>query len=230
MARLTATFSGPPTADTIRELDQQRLLADPILADEPNDDDLAMGRRLLEGASAEKIAAALVRAYRARLPEPEDVTDPGVAERPRRESRERDSGRDLGTDAGAPRERGYDRNAPQGNGGIWFRLDIGRKKNADPKWLLPMLCKRGGISKRDIGAIRIFDRESKVEIMPRAAEAFAAAIAGPAPAGENIAIERTTAPGGISADGPRPKAKPGFKPQMKNASDRGERPRRRESV
>ena len=212
MARLTATFSGPPTADAIRELDQQRLLADPILADDPNEDDLAMGRRLLEGASAAHIAAALVRVYRARLPEPEDVSDPGVAERPRREPRE---GREAGTKTGAARERGYDRNAPDGNGGIWFRLDIGRKKNADPKWLLPMLCKRGGITKRDVGSIRIFDRESKVEIAPRAAEAFAAAIAGPAPAGETIAIERTTAPGGISADGPRPKARPGFKPRPK---------------
>ena len=194
MARLTATFGGPPTADAIRELDQQRLLADPILAGDASEDDLAMGRRLLEGASAEQIAAALVRVYRARLPEPEDVTDPGVAERrPERARRE---------------ASGYDRNAPTGNGGVWFRLDIGRKKNADPKWLLPMLCKRGGITKRDIGTIRIFDRESKVEIAPRAAEAFAAAVAGPAPAGDNIAIARTTAPGGIAADGPRPSARP----------------------
>ena len=203
MARLTATFSGPPSADSIRELDQQRLLADPILSEDASDDDLAMGRRLLEGASAEQIAAALVRAYRARLPEPEDVTDPGVVER--RPERRSESARREPHEAP---ERGYDRNAPTGNGGIWFRLDIGRKKNADPKWLLPMLCKRGGISKRDIGAIRIFDRESKVEIAPRAAEAFAAAVAGPAPAGDNIAIERSTAPGGVSADGPRPKARP----------------------
>ena len=60
--------------------------------------------------------------------------------------------------------------------------------------------------------------------MPRAAEAFAAAIMPePAPAGENIAIERTTAPGGEfppTAPGRRPR--PGFKPQMKNASDRGD--------
>ena len=199
MARLTASFSGPPTIEAIRDLDQRRLLADPILTGEADEDDLAMGRRLLEGASAEKIAAALVRAYRARLPEPEDVTDPGVAERrPERTRREPREGR----------ESGDDRDAPTGNGGIWFRLDIGRKKNADPKWLLPMLCKRGGITKRDIGTIRIFDRESKVEIAPRAAEAFAAAIAVPGPGGDNIGITRTTAPGGVSSDRPRPKTRP----------------------
>ncbi len=208
MAGLSATFSGPPTAESIRDLDQRRLLADPILADEASEDDLAMGRRLLDGTSAEKIAAALVRAYRARLPEPEDVTDPGVTERPRRDVRQ--GARETRT-----HDAGYDRDAPQGNGGIWFRLDIGRKKNADPKWLLPMLCKRGNISKRDVGAIRIFDRESKVEIAPRVAEAFAAAVAGPAPAGENIAIERTTAPGGSIGESPRPKARPGFRPRPK---------------
>ncbi len=216
MARLTATVSGPPTAESIRDLDQRRLLEDPILSEDASEDDLAMGRRLLEGASAEKIAAALVRAYRSRLPEPEDVTDPGVAER--RPERRSESARREPREAHESRpERGYDRNAPTGNGGIWFRLGIGRKKNADPKWLLPMLCKRGGITKRDIGTIRIFDRESKVEIAPRAAEAFAAAVAGPAPAGDNIAIERTTAPGGISAEGPRPKARPGYKPRPKEA-------------
>ena len=199
MAGLTAAWSGPPTPDAIRALDQQRLLADPILTGEAGEDDLALGRRLLEGASAERIAAALVRAYRSRLPEPEDVTDPGTGagigkgsrtpERARREAHE---------------HNGLDRHAQPGEGGVWFRLDIGRKKNADPKWLLPMLCKRGGVTKRDIGAIRIFDRESKVEIAPRAAEAFAAAVAGPAPAGETILIQRTSPPDGAMTEA-RPK-------------------------
>ena len=200
MAGLTAAWSGPPTAEEIRELDQRRLLADPILTGEASEEDLALGARLLEGASAEKIAAALVRAYRSRLPEPEDVSDPGMgrSDRARRDPRE----------AG---ETGHDRAAPQGNGGVWFRLDVGRKKNADPKWLVPMLCKRGGITKRDIGTIRIFDGESKVEIAPRVAEAFAAATAGPGPAGDNIGIRRTTAPGGASTDRPRARTKAGHR-------------------
>ncbi len=191
MAGLSATWSGPPTADAIRDLDRQRLLADPILADEPGEDDLALGRQLLEGASPERIAAALVRTYRSRLPEPEDVTDPGVG-------RERREPRDI-------RVIAHDR--AETSGGVWFRLDIGRKKNADPKWLLPMLCKRGNINKRNVGAIRIFDRESKVEIAPGVADAFAAAVAAPGPKGDNIAIERTDAPGGTpdrNSSGPRP--------------------------
>ena len=27
----------------------------------------------------------------------------------------------------------------------WFRLDIGRNRNADPKWLIPLICRGGGI-------------------------------------------------------------------------------------
>ena len=225
MAGLTASWSGPPTVEEIRALDQQRLLEDPILTGDASEDDLALGRRLLEGASAEKIAAALVRAYRARLPEPEDVSDPGTGrERPpsRGQTGDRQNPRETRVVA---RDSGYDRNAATGNGGVWFRLDIGRKKNADPKWLLPMLCKRGGVTKRDIGTIRIFDKESKVEIAPKAAEAFAAAVAGPPPPGENIHIEPTSAPGGVSAEGPRPKLRPGYKPRPK---DEGAARRKRE--
>ena len=219
MAGLTAAWSGPPTPDAIRALDQQRLLADPILTGEAEEDDLALGRRLLEGASAERIAAALVRAYRSRLPEPEDVSDPGTG-----------LGRvkGVGNGAGKPeraRREPYDHHAAGGEGGVWFRLDIGRKKNADPKWLLPMLCKRGGVTKRDIGAIRIFDRESKVEIAPRAAEAFAAAVAGPAPAGETITIQRTSPPDGAMADAPR--ARPGHRPRYE-PRDEGAVRRKRE--
>ncbi len=216
MAGLTASWGGPPTADAIRALDQQRLLADPILTDEAGEDDLALGRRLLEGAAADRIAAALVRAYRSRLPEPEDVSDPGTGkaagrpDRTRREPNDRLSPDRHAPDRHAPDRSPHERHAPRHGasdegGGVWFRLDIGRKKNADPKWLLPMLCKRGGVTKRDIGAIRIFDRESKVEIAPRVAEAFAAAVAGPAPAGETIAIERTSAPNGSAAESSRPR-------------------------
>ena len=201
-AGLNATWSGPPTAEAIRELDRQRLLVDPILTAAPGEDDLALGRQLLQAASPDRIAAALVHAYRSRLPEPEDVTDPGTERgRPaRREPRDRPTA----SRSGADRNETGGENRDETGSGIWFRLDVGRKKNADPKWLLPMLCKRGNINKRNVGAIRIFDRESKVEIAAGVAESFAAAVAVPGPKGDNIAIERTSAPGGpaIHREGP----------------------------
>jgi ATP-dependent RNA helicase DeaD len=46
-------------------------------------------------------------------------------------------------------------------------MNIGRAQNADPRWLLPLLCRRGHITKREVGAIRIFQTETRFEI-PRA--------------------------------------------------------------
>jgi ATP-dependent RNA helicase DeaD len=34
-------------------------------------------------------------------------------------------------------------------------MDVGRDGNADPKWLLPFLCRRGHVTRAEIGRIRI---------------------------------------------------------------------------
>ncbi|WP_245333899.1 DbpA RNA binding domain-containing protein, partial [Bradyrhizobium guangdongense] len=44
------------------------------------------------------------------------------------------------------------------------------------RWLLPMICRRGGIDKRDIGAIKIMDTTTEFEISERVAESFAAKV------------------------------------------------------
>jgi ATP-dependent RNA helicase DeaD len=182
---------GPPSAEEIRRLDQERLLRDPLLTEETGDDDLAMAKALLAERSPEDVAAALVRLYRSRLPAPEDVTDPGFAP-PRREPRaageaRRDRDRDREQGRGASRDGG-----DGAGGGTWFRVSIGRNNNADPKWLLPMLCKRGGVTRQDIGVIRIFERETKVEISDEAAQRFARAVRGTESGG--IRIEPVGAP------------------------------------
>jgi ATP-dependent RNA helicase DeaD len=86
----------------------------------------------------------------------------------------------------------------------WFRAETGRKNNADPKWLIPLICRLGGITKQEIGAIRIFDRETKFEILLPAAERFlASVIAAP---NNDLVIEPSTPPNaGPARDlGPRP--------------------------
>ncbi|MGD0635117.1 MAG: DEAD/DEAH box helicase [Beijerinckiaceae bacterium] len=196
MAHITARWSGPPSADEIRALDRDRLLLDPILTEAVSEDDLAMARVLLERRPAELLAAALVRAYRARLPEPEDVTDPGTS-RPVREER-----------PGTPtkRQKSFDRNDRAQTGGVWFKLSVGRKKNADPRWLLPMLCRRGKITKSDIGVIRIFERETKIEIASHVADQFAINCAGLG--ADDLRIERAAAPPPGQAEAAAPRKKP----------------------
>ena len=79
---------------------------------------------------------------------------------------------------------------PRTEGGAWFTINIGRTKNADPKWLIPLLCRRGGIGKNDIGKIQVLARETRVEIAPGVAERFAEAAGRPDPRDKNIHIER----------------------------------------
>ncbi|MET0180427.1 MAG: DbpA RNA binding domain-containing protein, partial [Novosphingobium sp.] len=86
---------------------------------------------------------------------------------------------------------------------VWFRMDIGRRQNADPRWLLPLLCRRGHITRGEIGAIRIAANETHFQV-PRAVEAkFRAALARTARPGDDgeaaIAIEPS--PGPPSAPG-----------------------------
>jgi ATP-dependent RNA helicase DeaD len=56
--------------------------------------------------------------------------------------------------------------------GVWFRLNVGRERNADPKWLLPEICRQGEVTKKDIGAIRVFEMETLFQIDPAAAPKF----------------------------------------------------------
>jgi len=77
------------------------------------------------------------------------------------------------------------------SGSVWFRAAIGRRKNAEARWLLPMICRRGGIDKQDIGAIRILDTTTEFEISERVAESFAVKIRRPDKE-DNIRIEPLT--------------------------------------
>ena len=72
---------------------------------------------------------------------------------------------------------------------MWFTVNVGRSKNADPKWLIPFLCRRGDVTKRSIGKIQILARETRVEIAPNDASHFAQAIQRPDTKDKNLHIE-----------------------------------------
>jgi ATP-dependent RNA helicase DeaD len=100
---------------------------------------------------------------------------------------------------------------------VWFRMGIGRNNNADPKWLLPLICRVGHVTKKDIGRIRIFDRETKFEITQDSATRFAAAVAA---SGENeMAIgPADPAQSGRHAPGGPPKGRGKPKPFRKRGN------------
>ncbi|BDG73360.1 DEAD/DEAH box helicase [Roseomonas fluvialis] len=175
-ARVTATWAPAPSAEAIRARDAERLSAQVVAlaAEEPAEEDLAVAQALLadpalaEGG-AQALAAALVRVLRAPLPAPEELTEfndrPAV--RDRRDATPR-TAHDGAREAPPNRE-------PGGQEGIWFRMDVGRNGNADPRWLLPFLCRRGHVTRQEIGRIRILGRETQFEVAPYAAARFAAA-------------------------------------------------------
>ncbi len=187
-AGVGAVWSPVPQADEIRRLDQQRMLQDPVFTEEATEEDLTLARMLIAERSPEEIASALARLYRARLPSPEELSETtqlkGLPRGERDERPERrDAHRDDTRDERRPRR---ERSAPEARperpkpsrreglagGSVWFRTNVGRKKNAEARWLLPMICRRGGIDKRDIGAIRIYETSSEFEISADAAEQF----------------------------------------------------------
>ena len=55
-------------------------------------------------------------------------------------------------------------------------MDIGRWQNADPRWILPLLCRRGHITRNEIGAIRISANETHFQVPRAIADRFAAAL------------------------------------------------------
>ena len=203
-AGVEVAWSGPPAAEAIRKQDTQRLLTDPLLTEENGEEDLMLARTLLETRSAEDIAAALVRLYRSKLPAPEELFDGGAYLKEPREKFSKD--KPSRSNADGPKDWSRDRReAREGaSDGVWFRLNIGREKNADPKWLIPLICRRGHVTKPEIGAIRVFGRETKFEIVPAAAERFAAAIKGAHDDGVKIepaGAPEPRRPGGPPGDG-----------------------------
>jgi ATP-dependent RNA helicase DeaD len=199
-AGIVADWSGPPSADEIRKLDRDRLLADPILQEEATDEDRELAATLVAAHGAEEIAAALIRLHRTQLPSPEDLIDGG---------RKPDRQPYVGDTADRPADA------------VWFRLGIGWKDNADVRWILPLICRVAKIPKREVGTIRIGDKETLFQVSQAAAGQVAYAAAHPGEDevkieladGKAVAPERRSFPHG--APPPKRAGKSGPKPFKK---------------
>ncbi len=172
-AKIRPVWSAPPSADEIRALDRDRLLTDPLFTEEAGDDDLATAGVLVERFSPMEIASAFARLYRQKLPAPEDIYDPGPGRDDKAGRKATPSRAAAGT--GSVKKAAL---AMRSDGCLVPPRHRASQQHADPKWLLPLLCRRGKVTREDIGAIRIFDKETKVEIRADAAERFASAAQG----------------------------------------------------
>ena len=166
-ANVKASWAKPPSIDEITQRDRERIFEDSSLSEPPTEEERIFTTELLARHSAEQIAAAFLRLHGAGRSAPEEL---------------------LEVDASEPDERPRkDKRRDDFKGGVWFSLSVGRKHNAEPRWLLPMLIRAGKITKSDIGAIKIRQDETHVELAPGCVAQFLEAV------GPSSMLEKTIA-------------------------------------
>jgi len=106
--------------------------------------------------------------------------------------------------------------------GVLFRVNLGARDKAEARWLLPLICRRGAVTNREVGAIRIGPVETWFEIAGDAADDFAHAAAETDPRAPHVRIERAPARGGGAPERPRRPPERADSPPRSSA----ERPRR----
>jgi len=151
-ARVTAEWGPAPGADDVQAKDDQRILEHPALHT-PIGEDAAIADQLLDQFGPQSLAAAFVRLWREGRSAPEVLSTDTAMPTP-----------------SAPRERG------EFGPSVWFRLSVGRAGRAEARWLLPKICDAGGIAKDSIGAIRVREDETFVQIAEGVAAKFGASV------------------------------------------------------
>ncbi|HQY42844.1 MAG TPA: DEAD/DEAH box helicase [Paracoccaceae bacterium] len=147
-AKVSADWVDAPSADAVRARDEERLMADPVWNEEPTEREAEIAGRLLAFHGPKRIAAAYLRLYLGARSAPEE----------------------LSGGAAAPRDM-------QAFGpSRWFSLSIGRRDRAEARWVLPMLCRAGNLGRSDVGAIRIQETETFVEVAEVAAKGLLKAL------------------------------------------------------
>ena len=179
-AKLTAVWAPAPSAEEVQAEDQKRILADEVWTQEPTANEAAMAEELVEKFTPAQLATAYLQLYHTSHAAPEELS----AANAKPEKRE-----------------------PFG-ASVWFTLAKGRDQGADPRHLLPMLCKAGNITRGDIGAIRLQDDKSFFEVKAAKVDGFLQAI-GSGMSIEKFAVERLeTAPDLANTGRPPQRGKP----------------------
>jgi ATP-dependent RNA helicase DeaD len=183
-AKATFTWSPAPTAEAIAEASRRRLEEELLAATLPEDAEEARGlaRRLLKEHKKEDLLELLLARELARCPVgvPLKAVDPKyLARAPRNEPF---------ADLPPRRKRAdFERDA------VVFRVNLGADQKAEPGWLLPLICRRGGVTRNEVGAIRVGPTSSEFQIAGDAARDFALAASRPDPRAPHVVIESSQA-------------------------------------
>jgi ATP-dependent RNA helicase DeaD len=150
-AKVVAEWGSAPGADDVQGRDDLRLMDHPTLMAGAGDE-AAMADALIGKFGPQTVAAAFVRLWREGRSAPEVLQDQATPAQ------------------SAPRERG------EFGESVWFELSVGRSGRAEARWLLPKICEAGGIAKDGIGAIRVQEDRTFVQIGKPVAARFGATL------------------------------------------------------
>ena len=151
LAGVDAEWAAAPSAAEVSARDTERLLTDSTLGGAEKPDEMGIVTLLTERFTARELAAAVARFYFAAHTAPEDIAS-------------------ISPDGAKPRARTeFERS-------FWVRVGAGHKDRAEPRWLLPMLCRVGNLTKVDIGAIRIFEDHTLAQLHEDCADRFFTAL------------------------------------------------------
>lgn len=183
-AKLVADWGKAPSAEEVQAREDQRLLEHEALAAGAGDE-AGMAADLLERWGPEAVAAAFVRLWRSGRSAPEVLSDslPPPAPLP-------------------PRERG------EFGPAVWYRIGVGHTGRAEARWLLPKICDAGGIAKDGIGAIRVQQEVTFVQIAAPLAERFGASL----DIDKELVMERIEGEPDLGRPAPRVGARPEGRP------------------
>ncbi len=200
MAKLKSDWGPAPSADQVLARDEDRMFADPAWDTPVGDSEESVVNRLVAEKSPEQIAAAYLRLFREQHTAPEELSDPHAKPEKRQEF------------------------GPS----VWFAVSGGRAAEAEPRRILPMVCGAGDLNKDDIGAIRIQQDHSLVQIKESSVARFLNAVGPEMELEKGVTLTRLDkapdfdrGPRPAGKGGPRPERKPyGDGPKRKPADDR----------
>ncbi len=171
-ARIKITFSPAPSLEMVAQHEHDALQAELIAAAEAPITEAAatLASELLSNSTPEALVGALVDRLIKERPAGEKLTPIAVGPAPRLE---------------APKPSHH-----AGDEFTLFQVNLGIGDKAAANWILPLVCKRGAITRREVGAIRITRDRTYFEVLSRVAAEFAANAGEIDPRAPKVRIER----------------------------------------
>ena len=177
-AKVDFSWANAPGAKEIRAQGERRL-EEALRADaaaEPSAAALAMVQRLSPDIKQDRLLLLLLDRELERLPKGEVLRPVDTRVTKSTDSYRRDSGPPVS-------HADFSRDA------VVFRVNLGAESRAEPGWLLPLICRRGGVTRREVGAIRVGPQSSEFEIAGEAAKDFALAASQSDPRAPHVHME-----------------------------------------